>query len=584
MENGFFDKVEDNTAVRIWAETTQQEKGDSLTEGYVSELWNFTRISVVDKHLFRALAQYWNSAYSCFTFGKVDLVPTIEEYTTLLHCPKIQQWVTTQIKQKGDGKCIPWRNLRDLILAHPDVKKRVDVFALSIYRLVIFPKALGHIDEAVTDLFDRLGKGTTPVPAILAETFRSLNACRRAGEGRFIGCVQLLLSWFHSHFWKVEKISYRIFSKNYSLLKELVATPRRDDVTEENWMTVLQNLQEENIEWRAPWMVPDEILYRCGDFDWVPLLGVWGAVGYAPLLALRQYRSRQFTPPTYGLAQCEFVFIGNNYKKKVREISSAWNQTRKMKKFAVNTITTPEYDRWWNQRINDNIPTSDQGNPQSIEEHLKVIPSELEIIRQDFERKSLELEKRIEHLEEEKMQLGLDVDAQKREAERLRKGKNKAEDDLDSLKTDYKKLRRSMRTAGLGKTSEQWRHKVKEEQSKANQWKEKFRDAQAREGALKRSLVESQNEKEGLKIRVSELERSLYQYRSRNSAIELKASQNRIEELRKNIEELKTALQNRELQIELLEVNNERWKEQLHQSQDQVRSRDYIMGEALIQV
>ncbi|MBA0575275.1 hypothetical protein Golob_024127, partial [Gossypium lobatum] len=32
--------------------------------------------------------------------------------------------------------------------------KRVDVFALSIYRLVMFPKVLGHIDEAVSDLFD----------------------------------------------------------------------------------------------------------------------------------------------------------------------------------------------------------------------------------------------------------------------------------------------------------------------------------------------------------------------------------------------------------------------------------------------
>ncbi|XP_016679044.1 golgin subfamily A member 6-like protein 22 [Gossypium hirsutum] len=205
------------------------------------------------------------------------------------------------------------------------------------------------------------------------------------------------------------------------------------------------------------------------------------------------------------------------------------------------------------QRINDNISTSDQENPRSIEEHLKVISSELEIIRQDFERKSLELEKRIEQLEEEKIQLGLDVDVQKLEAERPRKGKNKAEEDLDSLKTEYKKLSRSMRTAGLRKTSEQWRQEVKEEKSKANQWEEKFWDAQAREGALKRSLVESQNEKEGLKIRVSELERSLYQYRTRKS-------------------------------IELLEVNNERLREQLHQSQDQVRNRDYVMGEALTQV
>ncbi|MBA0672978.1 hypothetical protein Goklo_024151 [Gossypium klotzschianum] len=30
MEEGFLDKVENNTAVRIWFEKTQQEKGDSL--------------------------------------------------------------------------------------------------------------------------------------------------------------------------------------------------------------------------------------------------------------------------------------------------------------------------------------------------------------------------------------------------------------------------------------------------------------------------------------------------------------------------------------------------------------------------
>ncbi|MFQ6657978.1 hypothetical protein Gotur_027444 [Gossypium turneri] len=54
-------------------------------------------------------------------------------------------------------------------------------------------------------------------------------------------------------------------------------------------------------------------------------------------------------------------------------------------------------------------------------------------------------------MEEEKMNLRLDIDVQKLEAEKLKKGTNKAEEDLDSLKTDYKKLRSSMRTVGLGK-------------------------------------------------------------------------------------------------------------------------------------
>ncbi|MFQ6654887.1 hypothetical protein Gotur_025678 [Gossypium turneri] len=163
----------------------------------------------VDKRLFRDLAQFWNTSYSCFTFGKVNLGPT-----KLMNITRMsEQWVAARIKQKGDSKCIPWKNLKDVILAHPDTKKKVDVFSLSIYGLVVFPKALGHVDEVVTNLFNRLDKRVTPVLAILAETF--------------------------SHFWKFNKVSYQVFSKNYSPLKEIVATPRRDDILEEKWVAIL---------------------------------------------------------------------------------------------------------------------------------------------------------------------------------------------------------------------------------------------------------------------------------------------------------------------------------------------------------
>ncbi|MBA0672325.1 hypothetical protein Goklo_029459 [Gossypium klotzschianum] len=83
-------------------------------------------------------------------------------------------------------------------------------------------------------------------------------------------------------------------------------------------------------------------------------------------------------------------------------------------------------------------------------------------------------------MEEENMNLRLDVDVQKLEVESLRKGKTKAEKDLDSLKTDYKKLRLSMRTAGLGKTSEQWREGIQEEKDKADSWERKFQKVQTR--------------------------------------------------------------------------------------------------------
>ncbi|MBA0781996.1 hypothetical protein Gotri_002872 [Gossypium trilobum] len=50
MEKGFLNKVKDNAVVRTWSEITQREKGDSLAEGYVSKLWDYTRISVTQNN------------------------------------------------------------------------------------------------------------------------------------------------------------------------------------------------------------------------------------------------------------------------------------------------------------------------------------------------------------------------------------------------------------------------------------------------------------------------------------------------------------------------------------------------------
>ncbi|MBA0700396.1 hypothetical protein Goari_027167, partial [Gossypium aridum] len=260
----------------------------------------------------------------------------MEEYTALLHCPRLQvdkaysraayapafwkklmnitgmseQWITAKIKQKGECKCIPWRNLRDLILAHPDGKKKVDVFALSIYGLMIFPRALGHVDEVVSDLFDRLDKGVMSVPAILVETFRSLNTCRRAGEGFFINAGVL-------------------------------------------------------------------IGFRCLEF---------GELSDMHLLGTKAI-------------QFKIVCAGNE-------------QARRMKRLIVGSMTTLEYGEWRSKRINDNIPELNSEGARPMEEYLQVIPSELEIIKQDVERRNLELEKKIERLVEEKVHLRLDADVQ----------------------------------------------------------------------------------------------------------------------------------------------------------------------------
>ncbi|MBA0634975.1 hypothetical protein Godav_025986 [Gossypium davidsonii] len=201
-------------------------------------------------------------------------------------------------------------------------------------------------------------------------------------------------------------------------------------------------------------------------------------------------------------------------------------------------MTTPEYDEWRSKRINYNIPELNSEGVRPMEEYLQVIPSELEIIKQYFEKRNLELKKKIERLEEEKIHLMLDADVQK-------------------LETNYKKLRLSMRTAGLGKTSEQWRQEIQEERNKADRWERRAQETQVLKETLERQMLETQNHQAELKARIVELEKSLALYRSRNSVVELKASLCKIEEMKKRIEELEHTLQSCGQRTEFLEENEE---------------------------
>ncbi|KAK5812476.1 hypothetical protein PVK06_027906 [Gossypium arboreum] len=380
MEESIIQTTERNATVRDWSLKTQKERGDSLMEGCMANLpehvtvnvrqnnledlvrvWNqwdsdtrgiFTErygdianlIAVsVDERLIQAMVRFWDPAYACFIFNQEDMTPTIEEYVALLRVDNVQSykiyvkepkpmtfkknlvrltdmtdaWAEKQIKKKNETICIPWSSLRDLVLNHPDMLKRVNLFALAIYGLIIFSEVLEHIEVAVVDFFERLKQGINPVPTILAETFRSLSSCRKKGEGRFIECAQLLNVWILSHFWKVEHTPFHMFSKTFSLLEAYLKKEWPKEVTEQHWVLVFQNLRPNDVTWRAPWIRPSVLLYKVGDQDWVPLLGLWGGVGYAPLLVQRKFSSRQFIPATGGLAQSEFAFAGEGYMKKV---------------------------------------------------------------------------------------------------------------------------------------------------------------------------------------------------------------------------------------------------------------------------
>ena len=101
---------------------------------------------------------------------------------------------------KGKNECVQCDFLERYIIENNNNNRVIDIFALVVYGTLIFPQSPGYIDAAIVDLIEQIDNQVNTVPAIITETIRFLNYCRRKGKGDFIGCVQLLYIWIRSHF------------------------------------------------------------------------------------------------------------------------------------------------------------------------------------------------------------------------------------------------------------------------------------------------------------------------------------------------------------------------------------------------
>ena len=86
------------------------------------------------------------------------------------------------------------------MIENNDDDRVIGIFGLVVYGILIFPQSPGYVDATMVDLIEQINNQANPVPAIVAKTIRSLNFCRRKGEGNFIGYAQLLYMWIRSHF------------------------------------------------------------------------------------------------------------------------------------------------------------------------------------------------------------------------------------------------------------------------------------------------------------------------------------------------------------------------------------------------
>ncbi|MBA0730925.1 hypothetical protein Golax_025543, partial [Gossypium laxum] len=126
-----------------------------------------------DNALLKAMVHFWDPTYRCFTFNEVDMVPTIEEYSALLHYDFRDllriYWkqnvdfrgplanlmglpidmVKVRLKDKN-GPCISWSDIRGA-MGKATGDRHLALFAFIVYGLIVFPKALGYVSVELAD-------------------------------------------------------------------------------------------------------------------------------------------------------------------------------------------------------------------------------------------------------------------------------------------------------------------------------------------------------------------------------------------------------------------------------------------------
>ena len=155
---------------------------------------------------------------------------------------------------KGKNECVQCDFLERYIVKNNNDDRVKDIFSLVVYGIMIFLQSPGYINAVVVDLIEQIDNQVNLVSAIIVETIRFLNYCRRKGEGNFIGCAQLLYIWIRSHFWGKCEASLRFCMSTMVPVKKLCQKQWPKDQTREQWVAALRDLDPAQVTWKAPWM------------------------------------------------------------------------------------------------------------------------------------------------------------------------------------------------------------------------------------------------------------------------------------------------------------------------------------------
>ncbi|KAG8491034.1 hypothetical protein CXB51_014168 [Gossypium anomalum] len=271
MEESITQITERNAVVRDWSLKTQRDKGDSLVEGGLDIKGIFTKrygdiahlITIrVDEQLIQAMKSMllYLLRINNVQFGKIyvkEPKPMTFKKKLVRLTDITDEWAEKQIKKKNETICIPWSSLRELVLNHPDILKKVNLFALAIYGWS-FSRKFSDILKSQYLILRKAKIRSQPYPDYLSRDIQVPEYLSKGWKGsiyRMCTAAQCLdfesflesrvhslfhiCSWtFESHFRTTREHSIPHVFKNIRPLEAYLKKEWPKEVTEQHWVSV----------------------------------------------------------------------------------------------------------------------------------------------------------------------------------------------------------------------------------------------------------------------------------------------------------------------------------------------------------
>ncbi|XP_050876346.1 uncharacterized protein LOC127080058 [Lathyrus oleraceus] len=197
--------------------------------------------------------------------------------------------------------------------------------ALAIYGIVLFPNMDGFVDMTAISVF----LTGNPVPPLLADVYYYISHRYTKKKGLIACCAPLLYKWFLEH------------------LPKTCAWVEQTDIS---WPQRLGSLRSEDLSWYSKKYINMDIIFSCGDFLNLPLIGTQGCVNTNPVLSLRQLGYPMEGPPEANSLEAflllDFGIENPSLFQRIKEAKKNVNRKGKAELGRANGITKEPYFQW----------------------------------------------------------------------------------------------------------------------------------------------------------------------------------------------------------------------------------------------